>query len=45
MNDHLGWLNVYKPINITSFGVLKKIKKNFFLIFFKTPNEVILVGL
>ena len=30
MNDHLGWLNVYKPINITSFGVLKKIKKNFF---------------
>ena len=30
MNDHLGWLNVYKPINITSFGVLKKIKKKFF---------------
>ena len=20
MNDHLGWLNVYKPINISSFG-------------------------
>ena len=31
MNNHLGWLNVYKPINITSFGVLKKIKKNFFI--------------
>ena len=30
MNNHLGWLNVYKPINITSFGVLKKIKKEFF---------------
>ena len=30
MNDHLGWLNVYKLINITSFGVLKKIKKKFF---------------
>ena len=30
MNDYPGWLNVYKPINITSFGVLKKIKKNFF---------------
>ena len=30
MNDHPGWLNVYKPINITSFGVLKKIKKKFF---------------
>ena len=30
MNNHLGWLNVYKPTNITSFGVLKKIKKKFF---------------
>ena len=30
MNNYLGWLNVYKPINITSFGVLKKIKKKFF---------------
>jgi tRNA pseudouridine55 synthase len=30
MNNYSGWLNVYKPINITSFGVLKKIKKNFF---------------
>ena len=29
MNNHQGWLNVYKPINITSFGVLKKIKKKF----------------
>ena len=26
MNNLPGWLNVYKPINITSFGVLKKIK-------------------
>ena len=24
-----GWLNIYKPLNITSFGVLKKIKKKF----------------
>ena len=32
MNNHQGWLNVYKPINITSFGVLKKIKKKFLLI-------------
>ena len=31
MNNHLGWLNVYKPINISSFGVLKKIKKKFLL--------------
>jgi tRNA pseudouridine55 synthase len=30
MNDHLGWLNIYKPTNITSFGALKKIKKKFF---------------
>ena len=29
MNNHQGWLNVYKPTNITSFGVLKKIKKKF----------------
>jgi len=31
MNNYQGWLNVYKPINITSFGVLKKIKKKFFI--------------
>ena len=31
MNNYLGWLNVYKPINISSFGVLKKIKKKFLL--------------
>ena len=31
MNNHPGWLNVYKPINISSFGVLKKIKKKFLL--------------
>ena len=31
MNNLQGWLNIYKPINITSFGVLKKIKKNFFI--------------
>ena len=29
MNNFPGWLNVYKPINITSFGVLKKIKNKF----------------
>ena len=29
MNKYVGWLNVYKPINISSFGVLKKIKKKF----------------
>ena len=29
MNNHQGWLSVYKPINITSFGALKKIKKKF----------------
>ena len=29
MNDYVGWLNLYKPINISSFGVLKKIKKKF----------------
>ena len=42
MNDHLGWLNVYKPINITSFGVLKKIKKKFFLIKLDTPEHLTL---
>ena len=29
MNEYVGWLNVYKPINISSFGVLNKIKKKF----------------
>ena len=29
MNNTQGWLNVYKPISITSFGVLKKIKQKF----------------
>ena len=29
MNNIQGWLNIYKPINITSFSVLKKIKKKF----------------
>ena len=29
MNNYQGWLNVYKPVNITSFGVLKKIKKKY----------------
>ena len=28
-NNQQGWLNVYKPINISSFGVLKKIKKKY----------------
>jgi len=31
MNSHQGWLNIYKPIDITSFGALKKIKKKFFI--------------
>ena len=30
MNNCQGWINVYKPINISSFGVLKKIKKKFY---------------
>ena len=29
MNNTQGWLNVYKLISITSFGVLKKIKQKF----------------
>tara|TARA_B100000029_G_scaffold4807_4_gene5471 strand:- start:800 stop:1708 length:909 start_codon:yes stop_codon:yes gene_type:complete len=29
MNDNQGWINVYKPLNISSFGVIKKIKKKF----------------
>ena len=29
MNKYEGWLNVYEPINISSFGALNKIKKNF----------------
>ena len=29
MNNYQGWLNLYKPANITSFGVVKKIKKKF----------------
>lgn len=29
MTDLQGWLNIYKPINISSFAVLKKIKKKF----------------
>ena len=28
-NNQQGWLNVYKPINITSFGALNKIKKKY----------------
>ena len=31
MNNFAGWLNVYKPIGISSFGVLNKIKKKFHL--------------
>ena len=27
MNNYQGWLSIYKPVNITSFGVIKKIKK------------------
>ncbi len=29
MNDYQGWLNVYKPLNLSSFAVLHKIKKKF----------------
>ena len=29
MNEFVGWLNVYKPVNITSFGVIRKIKHHF----------------
>ena len=29
MNNYQGWLSIYKPVNITSFGVIKKIKKKF----------------
>ena len=29
MNNYQGWLNLYKPTNITSFGVIKKIKNKF----------------
>ena len=25
MNNYQGWLSIYKPVNITSFGVIKKI--------------------
>ncbi len=29
MNDFQGWINLYKPKDISSFGVIKKIKKKF----------------
>ena len=29
MNKLTGWLNIYKPINISSFGVIRKIKNKF----------------
>ena len=29
MNNYQGWLNIYKPSGITSFTVVKKIKKHF----------------
>ena len=30
MNETLqGWINLYKPKNISSFGVIRKIKKKF----------------
>ena len=31
MNDVQGWINLYKPKNITSFQALKKIKKKFLI--------------
>ena len=32
MNECQGWLNVYKPLNLSSFAVLHKIKKKFNLL-------------
>ena len=29
MNSYQGWLNVYKPTGISSFGVVKQIKRKF----------------
>jgi len=29
MNNNQGWLNVYKPLGLSSFAVVRKIKKNF----------------
>ena len=29
MNDEQGWLNIYKPLGLTSFTVVKQIKKKF----------------
>jgi len=29
MNNIQGWLNIYKPLNISSFAVIRKIKKKF----------------
>ena len=29
MNNLQGWLNVYKPVGISSFAVVRKIKKKF----------------
>ena len=29
MNNYQGWLNVYKPLGISSFAVIYKIKKKF----------------
>ena len=31
MNNYQGWLNIYKPLGITSFTVVRKIKKKFTL--------------
>ena len=31
MNDNQGWLNIYKPLGLSSFDVVKKIKNFFFL--------------
>ena len=29
MNNYQGWLNIYKPPGMSSFGVVKRIKKKF----------------
>ena len=31
MNNHQGWLSIYKPFGISSFSVVKKLKKHFHL--------------
>ena len=32
MSNIQGWLNIYKPLNISSFAIIRRIKKNLILI-------------